>query len=86
MCADYRAGAGIDRQIDEADMAAGRKLAAPVHFLWAETGFPARTGDPAGLWRDWADRVTDAPCVSGHFAMEENPQAVLDAFLPFFRA
>ncbi len=86
MCADYRAGAGIDRQIDEADMAAGRKVAAPVHFLWAETGFPARTGDPAGLWRDWADRVTDASCVSGHFAMEENPQAVLDAFLPFFRA
>ena len=86
MCADYRAGAGIDRQIDEADMAARRKVAAPVHFLWAETGFPARTGDPAGLWRDWADRVTDASCVSGHFAMEENPQAVLDAFLPFFRA
>jgi haloacetate dehalogenase len=30
--------------------------------------------------------VTDAACESGHFVMEENPQAVLDTFLPFFAA
>jgi haloacetate dehalogenase len=29
--------------------------------------------------------VRTATCESGHFAMEENPGAVLDAFLPFFR-
>jgi haloacetate dehalogenase len=29
--------------------------------------------------------VRSATCESGHFAMEENPQAVLDTFLPFFR-
>lgn len=86
MCADYRAGAGIDRALDEADRAAGRRIGVPVRFLWAERGFPARTGDPARLWRAWAADVTDAACVSGHFAAEENPQAVLDCFLPFFRA
>lgn len=85
MCADYRAGATIDRALDEADRAAGRKIGVPLRFLWAEGGFPARTGDPARLWRRWADEVTDSSCVSGHFAMEENPQAVLDCFLPFFR-
>ena len=83
MCADYRAGAGPDRAADEADRAAGHRIAAPLRFLWGRHGFPARTGDPAGLWRRWADDVTDTACESGHFVMEENPQAVLDAFVPF---
>ncbi|MBI1220267.1 MAG: alpha/beta fold hydrolase [Rhodobacteraceae bacterium] len=84
MCADYRAGASYDRALDEADRAAGRKIAAPLHFLWATTGFPSRLGQPAALWRAWADHVTDASCDSGHFAMEEAPEAVLAAYLPFF--
>lgn len=83
MCADYRAGAGIDRILDAADRAAGRKIAAPLHFIWAERGFPARTGDPLGIWRAWADHVSGA-CITGcgHFAMEEAPEAVLDQLLP----
>ena len=86
MCADYRAGATVDRALDEADRAAGRRITAPLHFLYAEAGFPARTGDPLAVWRRWADTVTGSPCRSGHFVPEENPEAVLDAFLPFFRA
>jgi haloacetate dehalogenase len=85
MCADYRAGATVDRIHDAEDRAAGLAIAAPLHFLWAEGGFPARTGDPAGTWRRWARTVTDSSCVSGHFVMEENPEAVLRAFLPHFR-
>jgi haloacetate dehalogenase len=84
MCADYRAGATTDRRDDEADRAAGRRIAAPLHFLYGHHGFPARTGDPAGIWRNWADQVTAEVCDSGHFVMEENPDAVLAAFLPFF--
>lgn len=84
MCADYRAGATTDRRIDEADRAEGRRIAAPLMFLWAEGGFPASTGHPAEHWRGWADEVQDASCRSGHFAMEEAPEAVLDAFIPFF--
>jgi haloacetate dehalogenase len=85
MCADYRAGATFDKALDEADRSAGRKINAPFHFLWAEGGFPAQTGDPAALWAPWVADMTDAACVSGHFAMEENPTAVIDNFLPFFR-
>lgn len=86
MCADYRAGAGIDRVQDEADRAAGRRIGVPLGFLWGRSGFPARTGDAAAIWRRWADTVTDASCDSGHFVMEENPEAVLATFLPFFSA
>ncbi|MBD3764178.1 MAG: alpha/beta hydrolase [Rhodobacterales bacterium] len=84
MCADYRAGATTDRAHDLADRAAGRRIAAPLHFLWGRHGFPARTGDAAAIWRRWADRVTDSSVDCGHFVMEEEPQAVLDAFVPFF--
>lgn len=84
MCADYRAGATTDRALDEADRAAGRRIVAPMMFLCGDSGFPASTGDPAGLWRRWADDVRTATCVSGHFAMEENPAAVLETFRPFF--
>lgn len=84
-CEDYRAGAGIDRTLDEADRREARRIEAPLHFVWSDDGFPARTGDPLGLWCDWAHYVTgEAVSGAGHFVAEENPQAVLDAFLPFF--
>jgi haloacetate dehalogenase len=89
MCADYRAGATTDPADDLADLERGHKITAPLHFLYADGGFPARAaagGDPAQFWRGWADRVTSAVCQSGHFAMEENPDAVLKAFLPHFSA
>lgn len=86
MCADYRAGATFDRDLDEADRAVGRKITAPVYFLWSDIGFPSQTPDPLDLWKAWADDVQGNSCSgAGHFVMEETPQAVLDAFVPSFR-
>jgi haloacetate dehalogenase len=84
LCEDYRAGATIDRAHDEADRAAARRIAAPLHFVHSTHGFPARTGDPLGLWRGWADRVTGATIETGHFAPEEAPEAVVGAYRGFF--
>ena len=85
MCNDYRAGAGIDRRIDAESRAAGQRIAAPLRFVWAAGGFPARTGDPLGVWRGWAEAVSGVELRgSGHFAMEEVPEAVLAAVLPHF--
>ncbi|MBM2576133.1 alpha/beta hydrolase [Jannaschia sp. Os4] len=86
MCADYRAGYHVDRRIDAKDRAAGRRIAAEMLFVWAEDGFPARSGDPAGEWRRWAERVSDVPVPSGHFAPEEAPGVVGDALAAFFGA
>lgn len=85
MCNDYRAGATIDRRIDAESRAAGAKIQAPLLFLWAAGGFPARTGDPLGVWRDWADDVNGLEIEgSGHFMMEEVPEPVLAAVLAHF--
>jgi len=87
MCNDYRAGATIDRDLDKADRAAGRQITAPLRFVWAQNGFPARTGDPLGIWRRWAKDVTGTEISGcGHFAMEEAPEAFLAAMLPHFEA
>ena len=83
MCADYRAGATTDRRHDAEARAAGQRIAAPVHFLYGAEGFPSRAGDAAALWRPWAERLTVSTCRAGHFIMEEAPEAILDAFLPF---
>ncbi|MCK0167853.1 alpha/beta hydrolase [Jannaschia sp. S6380] len=84
MCADYRAGYHSDRELDAADRAAARRIAAPMLFVWARHGFPASTGDPAAVWRDWAYGVTDRSVESGHFAMEEAPDQVGAALAEFF--
>ncbi len=87
MCNDYRAGATIDRRLDAESRAAGLKISAPMLFLWGSGGFPAKTGDPLGVWRDWATDLRGVELRnSGHFAMEEVPEAVLDAVMTHFAA
>jgi haloacetate dehalogenase len=84
MCADYRAGASFDRALDEADKAAGKQITAPLRLLYGAHGFPAKSGSAAEIWRSWAPAMEASVCESGHFVMEENPQAVLATFAPFF--
>ena len=84
MCSDYRAGATLDREIDAESLAAGHRITARTRFVYANDGFPARTGDPLAHWRKWVEDVDAMPITAGHFAMEENPEAVLAAFDPFF--
>jgi haloacetate dehalogenase len=88
ICEDYRAAADIDRRLDEQDLAAGRRIAAPVLALWSATG-PVGTwyeeqGGPLGLWRRWAHDLRGAPVEGGHFFPEQHPEATaqrLTAFL-----
>jgi haloacetate dehalogenase len=84
MCSDYRAGASFDKALDEEDKIAGKQIAVPLRLLCGAHGFPAKSGNAAEVWRGWAQRVEASVCDSGHFVMEENPQAVLTAFENFF--
>ena len=84
MCSDYRAGASFDRELDEKDKIAGKQIVAPLRLLCGAHGFPAKSGNAVEIWRGWAQQVEASICDAGHFVMEENPEAVLAAFEPFF--
>ncbi|WP_229401976.1 alpha/beta fold hydrolase [Micromonospora okii] len=85
MCEDYRAGLGPDRAADDADRAAGRRITCPVLFCFSERDDMVDLyGDPAAIWRDWADDVRVASVDSGHHMAEEAPEqlaATLATFL-----
>ena len=75
MCEDYRAGLGIDRAHDDADRAAGRRVACPVLVLWA-TGddLPDLYGDVLEVWRPWAGDLRGGAIDSGHHMAEDAPE------------
>jgi haloacetate dehalogenase len=85
MCEDYRAGLGVDRAADDADRAAGRRIARPLLFVWAEhDDMWELYDDPVAIWRDWAVDVVAASFPSGHHMAEEAPEAlaaILERFL-----
>ena len=85
-CEDYRAAATIDLAHDDADVAAGRRLAMPVQALWAERGAIERLFDCLALWRERADDVRGHALPGGHYLAEEHPEPLLAALLPFLDA
>ena len=83
ICEDYRAGASIDRQLDEADR--GRLIDCPVLVLWgtrARSGCSTATSSTCGaLWaRDVRGRGVDAT----HFLVEDCPEEVARELTAFF--
>jgi haloacetate dehalogenase len=80
-CEDYRAGASIDLEHDEADL--GRRVACPLLVLWGESGRIAQLYDVLGLWRERGEDVRGGTVSGGHFCAEEAPEETLAALLPF---
>ena len=85
MCEDYRAGHDIDREHDEDDRRAGRRVACPLLVLWAaHDDLPQLYGDVLDIWRGWADDLRGRALACGHHMAEEVPEelaAELRAFL-----
>ena len=85
MMEDYRAGLGIDRQHDEADRAAGRRIACPLLYVWAKRDdMEDLYGDPLAIWRDWADDVRGQSVDCGHHIAEEAPAELAALLAGFF--
>ena len=76
--ADYRASATVDVEHDEADRAAGNRLAMPVSVLQQDWG-AALGYDAAALWRAWAPGLEHTTVTCGHFMAEEAPAEVVKA-------
>jgi haloacetate dehalogenase len=84
MCEDYRAAASLDRALDEADHAAGNRIACPVLALGGARGFVGRHYDVLGVWRDWAGDVQGRGFDCGHYLAEEAPDETGAEFMRFF--
>lgn len=78
-CADYRAGATIDVEHDEADRKAGKRIACPLLVLWGGDG----QGDLLPVWQRWASDVRGDRLDCGHFLQEELPQETASRLLAF---
>jgi haloacetate dehalogenase len=86
MCEDYRAGASIDLEHDEADLKAGRKIACPLLVLWGAKGNVGRLFDPMAVWRERASDVRGRAMPSGHNIQLEAPAETLMELRSFLRA
>jgi haloacetate dehalogenase len=88
ICEEYRAAATLDRQHDEVDRAAGRRIAAPLLALWSAQGaldtWYVDEGGPLAIWRTWGDDVQGHPIEAGHFFPEEAFQQTSEALSRFF--
>jgi haloacetate dehalogenase len=84
MCEDYRAGATIDREHDEADRGR-RTIACPVRSLWAGDGaLPRFYPDPLEPWRAYAPQITGRPIDgASHFLVEDAPDEVASDLATF---
>ena len=83
MCEDYRAGATVDRALDEDDRTAARRIAAPTLVLWGSDYLGRGKGNPLEIWRRLCDDVEGQAIDSGHFLAEENPEATTAAVIAF---
>jgi len=84
MLEDYRAGIRIDREHEEADRAAGRRIMCPVLLVWAGRDDTEELyGDPRPIWEAWANDVTGLRLDSGHHMAEEVPEELAAAIREF---
>lgn len=83
MCEDYRAGATIDYQLDEADRVQ-KRIRCPVLALWGRQGKLEEWYDVLAIWRDWAEHVQGKAIDCGHYLAEEAPDETYSELHAFF--
>jgi haloacetate dehalogenase len=86
MLEDYRAGLTVDRQHEEADRAAGARIACPTLILWSlKDDLEDLYGDPRAIWSRWASDVRGHGIDSGHHVAEHAPEALASALSEFLQ-
>ena len=86
ICEDYRAGASVDLEMDDADFKAGRKVTCPVLLLWGATGGVGRNHKSMEIWPRYASDIRAGKALpSGHYVNEEAPEETYPELRAFFR-
>jgi haloacetate dehalogenase len=85
ICEDYRAGATVDREHDDADRGR-RQIDCPLLVLWSAGGaLPRFYGDVLDVWRPWAGQVSGQALPASHFLVEDEPEQTADILSAFLR-
>jgi haloacetate dehalogenase len=85
ICEDYRATFGVDLDMDEADVKAGRKITCPVLLLWGATGGVGRNHDSMTIWPRYAADIRGGKALRcGHYLSEEAPEETYAELRAFF--
>ncbi len=82
-CADYRACATCDFELDTADK--NKKVQGPLLVIWGTKSHTGRVyGDVLAVWRNYGRNVTGGPIECGHYVIEEAPAETYEWFIQFF--
>ena len=81
MCEDYRAGATIDMENDEADL--DKKVKCPMLVLWGARGAMEGRYDVLGIWKKRASNVKGHSLPGGHWLPEQVPDLVYEEVTNF---
>ena len=82
-CADYRAAATVDLELDRADR--DRRIGCPVLLLWgARSHTEGEARDVIGVWRNFATDIVGEGLDAGHYVNEHRPDETLAWFRRFF--
>jgi haloacetate dehalogenase len=82
-CADYRACATCDLEMDTADR--DRQVECPLLVLWGARSHTGTVfGDVLAVWRKYGADVTGGRIDCGHYVMEQAPDETLARLLHFF--
>ena len=85
-CADDRAGATFDSDLDAADREAGHTIGCPVHALWGDHRWDGGRSRFLDAWRRWTapdQPVTGTAVPCGHFIPEELPDQCAEELIAF---
>jgi haloacetate dehalogenase len=85
MCEDYRAGASIDLDHDDADFRK-KLIRCPVNALWAEGGAMDKIYDVLEIWTQYAKRIEGKGMPGGHNMQEGAPNEVRRELQRYLRA
>lgn len=80
-CADYRACATCDFEMDAAD----KKVACPLLILWGSRSHTGKIyNDVLSVWKTYGIDVIGASIDCGHYVTEEAPDQTFEWFMRFF--
>jgi haloacetate dehalogenase len=85
VCEDYRAGIGIDMDMDTADFEAGRKIDCPAAIYWGALSHTEKFYDPAQVWPRYCSNIVRMrPMQCGHYPAEQVPDDVYSELSALF--